>query len=197
MTAESDASSSVSDERRPGRDSNEGEDGRQLLLNEARTTTDKQLAQINKLDDEAVRTVRMAFVLSGLLVGGAKFFPLAKLGLLGTLGTVSVIGSLLTSLLAYGTSNLFVGLGPDALSGDSGSQPDAHETYAEVMDRYERGLVRNRRISRSNGIILAVSRLLLAGAIVFFASSLMLHLVARPLLALHSSELLSVVGIDV
>lgn len=150
-----------------------------MLLAEARTTANQQLAQINKLDDEAVRTVRMAFVFSGLLLGGAKFLGLPTLGLLEALGVMSLLGSLILGLFVYGTSNLFMGPSPDALPTDWERQSDTPAVRAEVFDRYERGLVRNRRILASNSFILGIARLLLAGAIVLFASGFALHVVPR------------------
>jgi hypothetical protein len=197
MVAESDSPSTESDEGRSSPNADEADRDRRLLLEEARTTTSHQLAQINKLDDEAVRTVRIAFVLSGLLVGGVKFFSLPGLGLPGILGTLSLIGSLITSLFVYGTSDLFVAPGLGNLSAEHGGESNARETYREVIERYERGLVYNRRVFQSNAIILGVSRLLLAGAIVIFTSALTVHLAIRPLAVSLPSELLSVVEIKV
>lgn len=194
MDAESDPSSAANEERRSDRASNESGQSRQMLLEEARTTTNQQLAQLNKLDDEAVRTVRIALVLSGLLVGGAKFLSLPNLGLLGTFGTLSLVGCLVTSLFVYGTSGLFVGPTLDELSLYSGEQSNAKEAYADVIHRYERGFSRNRRILGANGFIFGISRFLLAGAIVFFALALAFHLAAQPLGVLY--ERLSIVGFN-
>ena len=192
METETD-SSAANEERRSGRDANEAGRDRQMLLEEARTTTNQQLGQITKLDDEAVRTVRIALVLSGLLVGGARFLPMPNFGLPGVLGTLSLVGSLVTSLFVYGTSSLFVGPSPDELSIDYDGQSNPEKAYAEVIDRYERGLVRNRRIFGSNALILGVSRLLLAGAIVLFASGFVFHFVIQPLVVSVLYEHLSVV----
>lgn len=162
-----------------------------MLLEEARTTTDQQLAQLNKLDDEAVRTVRMALVLSGLLVGGTKFLSLPDFGLLGLLGTLSLVGSLVTSLFVYGTSSIFIGPTPDELSVEYERLADAENAYVEVMSRYESGLVRNRRLLGSNALVFAISRLLLGSAVVLFAAGLAFHLLGSsfdgPLLYEHLS----------
>lgn len=183
-------SSAANEGRRSGRDANEAGQDRQMVLEEARTTTNQQLAQLNKLDDETVRTVRIALVLSGLLVAGAKFLPLPNLGTLGALGTLSLVGCLVTSLFVYGTSSLFVGPMPDELSFDPEDQSNAGAAYAEVVSRYERGFSRNRRILGANGFIFGISRFLLAGAIVLFAMAFSLHFVVQPLGILY--ELLSI-----
>ncbi|WP_135825146.1 hypothetical protein [Halorussus ruber] len=173
--AESDSSASEpsgerrSNDRRSNRD--DPGSGRQMLLEEARTTTAQQLTQINKLDGEAVRTVRITFVLSGLLVGGEKVLPSLGLGLLGAAGTLSLVGSLVTSLIAYGTSRLFIGPSPDRIPLDYEEQTDAETAYVEIIGRYERGLLKNRRVLWSNAFFLDVSRFLLACAVVLFASS--------------------------
>ena len=191
MATESDSSAATNKERRSGRDASEAGHDLQMLVEEARTTANQQLTQIHKLDDEAVRTVRIALVLSGLLVGGAKFFPLPNLGLLGVLGTLSLVGCLVTSLFVYGTSGLFVGPTLDELSFDPEEQSNTDAPPEELIQRYERGLKQNRHILTGNGFVFAVSRLLLAGAILLFASAFAFNLAVRPVSILY--EHLSIV----
>ncbi|WP_276302275.1 hypothetical protein [Halorussus lipolyticus] len=175
--SESESPAAASGGGRSNRNGNEpgGGDGRQMLLEEARTTTSQQLAQINKLDGEAVRTVRIAFVLTGLLVGGAKLVPSLGLGLLGAAGTVSLVGSLVASLFVYGTSKLFIGSSPDRIPIDYEEQIDTEAAYVEVIGRYERGLLRNRRVLWSNAFFLDASRFLLACAVVLFVLAAVFH----------------------
>lgn len=179
--AESDSSSAASDERRSNRDRNETGSGQRVLLEEARTTATQQLTQINKLDGEAVRTVRIAFVLSGLLVGGVKLLSSSGFGLLGAFGTLSLVGSLVASLLVYGTSRLFIGASPDRIPIDYEQTTDTETVHVEVIGRYERGLRRNRRILWSNALFLDVSRFLLACAVVLFVLAVASNLVALPI----------------
>ena len=156
-----------------------------MLLEDARTTTNQQLAQLHKLDDEAVRTVRIALVLAGLLVGGAQFLPFSDLGLLGAFGTLSLVGSLVTSLFVYGTSGLFVGPTPDELSSEPEERSNTDAAPAELLQRYERGLVQNRHVLVGNGFVFAVSRLLLAGAILLFALAFAFDIGVQPVTVLY------------
>lgn len=76
----------------------ENEAGGQLLLEEIRTTATQQLSQIDKIDDIAVQTVQIAFLLLGVLGGGTQFGSFPDLGLLGGLGMASLVGSLVAAL---------------------------------------------------------------------------------------------------
>ncbi|WP_137286271.1 hypothetical protein [Halorussus salinisoli] len=179
--AESNSPASASDERRSNRNGVEIGSGQQVLLTEARKTATQQLTQINKLDGEAVRTVRITFVLFGVLVGGAKLLPSTGLGLLGAFGTVSLVVSLVTSLFVYGTSRLFIGSSPDKIPIDYEQETNAETAHVEIIGQYERGLRRNRRILWSNAFFLDVSRFLLACAVVLFVLAVTFHVVARPI----------------
>lgn len=186
METESDSSSEGRSERQPSRDTNEAGQGRRMLLEEARTTTNQQLAQINKNEVAAVRTVRITFVLLGLLAGGSHVLPLPGFGLLGVLGMWSLVGSLLAGLFVYGTTKLFIGARPDQLSVDYTEEPNSAESFVEVLGRYEDGVQRNQQLLYANGFGLGVSRLLLALAVVFVVLSLVSRstspLVLRPIL---------------
>lgn len=138
-----------------------------MLLEEARTTTSQQLGQINKNEVAAVRTVKISFLLLGLLAGGSQLPPFPDLGLPGVLGTWALVGSLLASLFVYGEAETFIGPRPDELSIDYTGEEDSTDSYAEVLNRYEDGILRNQRVLYSNGFLLGISRLLLALAIVF------------------------------
>ncbi|MFC7078847.1 hypothetical protein [Halorussus caseinilyticus] len=170
-----DSESSARSERRPERNQGEASAGRQVLLEEARTTTDQQLAQINKNEVAAVRTVRLTFVLLGLLTGGSHLSSFPDLGLFGVLGMWSLVGSLVAGLFVYGTTKLFIGSRPDELSIDYTERPVSEETYVELLSRYEAGTLRNQRILYSNGFILSISRLFLASAVVLVALGLASH----------------------
>lgn len=178
MDTESQASSASgrSDSRR--RSSELGSE-RELLLNEARTTTNQQLGQINKVDDQAVRTVRIGFVLLGVLAGGAQFQLLPPFGLLAIVGTVSLVGSLVVALFVYGTSRLFIGPQLDRIADDNSEKRDAGdsvtETHVKVVEQYESGITWNRRVLYSNASILGFARLLLALAVVFLVLTVPLH----------------------
>lgn len=171
MDAESDPSSASSERELAQNQADRGR-SQQVVLEEARTAATQQISQINKLDDEAVRTARIALVLSGLLVGGAKFLSLPNFGLFGTFGTLSLVASLVTALFVYGTSTLFVGSGPDDLSIDYEEKANVTEAHVEVIGGYERGLLRNQRVLYSNAFFLGVSRFLLAIAAILFVAGL-------------------------
>ena len=179
--AESEPPASANDERRSNRNEGELGSGQQVLLAEARKTATQQLTQINKLDGEAVRTVRITFVLFGVLLGGAKLLPAAGLGLLGVFGTFSLVVSLITSLFVYGTSRLFIGSGPDKIPIDYEQEMDAETAHVEIIGQYERGLRRNRRVLWSNAFFLDVSRFLLACAVVLFVLAVTSHVVNWPI----------------
>lgn len=140
-----------------------------MLLEEARTTTNQQLGQINKNEVAAVRTVRITLVLLGLLAGGSQLSLLPDLGLSGVFGVCSLIGSLVAGLFVYGTTKLFIGARPDELSIDYTEDSISKESYVEVLGRYEEGVRRNQRLLYANGFGLGVSRLLLAISVVFVA----------------------------
>lgn len=146
MDAESDSSAAPNEERRSDRDANEVGRDRKMLLEEARTTTNQQLGQINKNEVAAVRTVRISFLLLGILAGGSQLPTFPDLGLFGVLGIGSLVGSLLAGLFVYGTTRLFIGFRPDELSIDYTQRPITDDTCVEVLGRYEDGMLRNQRI---------------------------------------------------
>lgn len=160
------------DENEPDVGSRDGTTARQVLLEEARTAANQQLGQINKIDAAAVRTVRITFLLAGILAGGSRLLLFPDLGTFGALGTWSLLGSLLTGLYVYGTTHLFVGSGPAELSVDYEGSPTAERTYVEVIGKYEDGIQKNWKTLYVNGIVLVVSRGLLATAVVFLVLGL-------------------------
>lgn len=140
---------------------------RQVLLEEARTAASQQLGQIDKLDAAAVRTVRIVFLLVGILVGGSRLSLLPDLGPFGFLGVWSLVASLFGSLYVYGTSRLFVGSGPADLGVEYEESSSVEEARVEVIRDYERGIRKNWRALYVNGFVLALSRSLLAAGVVF------------------------------
>lgn len=87
MSERTDSASANADgiNRSRGR-SDDGTTARQILLEEARETKNQQLAQINTIDTAAVRTVRIALLLLGLLVSGCHLSPILDLRVFGALG---------------------------------------------------------------------------------------------------------------
>lgn len=160
----------------------------QLLLDEIRTTSIQQLGQIDKVDDIAVRTVKITFVLLGIFAGGTRFGSVPDLGLLGVLGTASLGGSLVSALLVFGTTRLFIGPRLDDMSLDYAEPPRDEDAYAEVIDQYEKGMARNRRLLYSNTFVLHVSRTLLAVAVVLLVLGISLQFGTVPLEASPPSE---------
>lgn len=140
---------------------------RRVLLEEARTATNQQLGQVNKIDTAAVRMVRITFLLLGILVGGSRFPPFPDLATFGALGMWSLVTSLLGSLYVYGTSRLFIGSGPAELGIDYEESSSIERARVEVIRKYEDGIRKNWGTLYVNGFVLAVSRVLLAFAIVF------------------------------
>ncbi|WP_135825137.1 hypothetical protein [Halorussus ruber] len=167
MDEQTEQSSSSFDRKSPLEESSDTHPSRQTLLEESRTTADRQLAQITKLDDAAVRTVRIAFVLLGVVAGSARLPPFQNLGILGAVGTWALVGTLVAGLFVYGTSRLFLGSAPDELTVDYSDNPTVKQTHVELIGRYESGIQFNRSILHANGFTLLVARLLLALAVVF------------------------------
>lgn len=141
MGEEADLSSERSGGSSPS-EANSSEDGtaRQILLEEARTAASQQLGQLDKIDDAAVRTVRVSLLLAGVFAGGSRLFSFPKLALFGALGTWSLVASLFCSLYVYGTSRLFVGSGPAELNVDYEESSTTEVTRIEVIKKYETGI---------------------------------------------------------
>jgi len=131
----------------------------QVLLAEAQTTN-QQLRQVNSLDNAAVRSARIAFVLLGLLAGGSRLPPFPNLGVYGVVGTWSLLGSLVSCLFVYGTTHLFVGSSLKELPVDYAE--DSEMAHLELIAEYEEGMGTNRKVLYLNGFVLAVGRALLA-----------------------------------
>lgn len=148
---------------------------REVLLEEARTTLGEQLGQIGKIDDAAVRTVRISLLLLGVLAGGATLLPFPDLGTPGTFGTVGLIFTLVGAITTYGTSRVFIGSGPDELAVDYTTKPVVENTYVAILTEYDDGISDNRSTLRTNGFILAVSRALLVLSIVSILFGLVSH----------------------
>lgn len=181
MSDRSDTSSATNVERSTEQARTETDSSGELLLEEIRTTATQQLRQIDKIDDIAVRTVRIAFVLLGILAGGTRLGSFPDLGLLGGLGTASLVASLVAALFVFGTTRLFIGPRLDDMSLDYTEPPDDEDAYAEVIDQYESGMVRNRRLLYSNTFVLNVSRTLLAVAAVLLILGLSARFATIPL----------------
>lgn len=168
MDEQTEQSASSFDRKPPLEESSDTHPSRQTLLEESRTTADRQLAQIAKIDDAAVRTVRIAFVLLGVVAGSSQLPPFPNLGILGAVGTWSLVGTLVAGLFVYGTSRLFLGSAPDELTVDYSDNPAIEQTHIELISRYEAGIRVNRSVLHTNGFSLLMARLLLALAVVFF-----------------------------
>lgn len=125
--------SSSSERQQSNERLNDVHPSRQVLLEESRTTAYQQLTQITKLDDSAVRTVRMAFLLLGIVAGGSRLSPLLNFGWAGALGTWSLLGSLFAGLFVYGNSRLFLGSSPDRLTVKYDDEPAIKRTYVELI----------------------------------------------------------------
>lgn len=168
MGERTDSPSANADEIRQSRGrTGDGTTARRALLEEARQTKNQQLGQINTIDTAAVRTVRIALLLLGLLVGGSRLSPVLNLGLFGTLGMGSLVGALLTGLFVYGTSQLFIGSSLDELEVDYGEDAAPELAHDRLIEEYEDGMRTNRKILHLNGFVLAVARVLLALSVVF------------------------------
>jgi hypothetical protein len=140
--------------------------GRAALLEEARTTASDQLSQINKIDDAAVRTVRITLLILGILAGGPSIGRFPNLGFAGVVGTVSLILTLIGAITVYGTSRVFIGSAPGELAIDYKQRPIVENTFVEMLNEYDDGITDNRRTLRANGFILGISRTLLVIAII-------------------------------
>lgn len=148
---------------------------RQELLEESRTTVSEQLGQIDKIDDAAVRTVRISLLILGILAGGPTLAPFPDLGFAGAFGTVTLVLTLMGAVIVYGTSRVFIGSAPDELAIDYTQRPIVENTYVEMLSEYESGISNNRSTLRANGFILAISRTLLVVSIVAILWGLVNH----------------------
>jgi hypothetical protein len=161
---------------------------RQLLLNEARTTVSQQLGQIDKIDDTAVRTVRITLLLVGVLAGGSNLEPFPDLGLFGALGTWSLLFSFICGLFVYGTSRVFIGSAPDRLAIGYKEPPIVENTYIEILGEYEDGITDNRQTLRANGFILTLARVSLAIAIILIIAGFIFETPVPPGAASSSDQ---------
>jgi len=113
---------------------------RQALLKEARTMVSEQLGQIDKIDDAAVRTVRITLVILGILAAGPRVESFPDLGFAGAIGTWALLGALIAAAGVYGTSRVFrvfIGSAPDRLAVD----------YRDLQSNSYPGLYTLRRLS--------------------------------------------------
>lgn len=126
----------------------------------------EQLGQIDKIDDAAVRTVRISLLILGILAGGPAVASFPDLGLAGAVGTVTLILTLIGAVAVYGTSRVFIGSAPDELAVDYTQRPTVENAYVELLSEYDDGISNNRSTLRANGFILAISRALLVISII-------------------------------
>lgn len=156
------------DDRDDQRDPEAGDTtARRILLQEARTTTNQQLTRIDKIDAQAVRTVRITFLLLSLLLGASQLPPFPDLGVFGLFGTWLLLISLFSGLFVYGTSQLFVGSSLDQFTGDVENSFDVDLARDELIREYEGGMQPNRKILHLNGFVLATAISLLALSVAF------------------------------
>ena len=87
------------------------------------------------------------------------------------------MGSLVATLVVYDTSRLFIGSSPDRIPYEE--QIDTETAYVEVIGRYERGLLRNRRVLWSNAFFFDASRFLLACVVVLFVLAAVFHVAVQ------------------
>lgn len=146
---------------------------RGALLEEARTTLGEQLGQIDKIDEAAVRTVRLSVLLLGVVAGGATVGLGPGFGIATAAGVVGLILAVVGAVTVYGTSTVFAGFAPYDLRVEYTSRPGVEDTYVEMLSEYDAGIYDNRQTLRTNGFILGVSRALLVLSVVLILVGLL------------------------
>lgn len=164
------------DSPEPGGEKVDGErNPRQVLLEESRSTVSRQIAQLDKLDGAAVRTIRIELIILTILIGGTQVRPLLELGTYGSVSTVSAVISLLVSAVTYGTYDMVLGSGVRDIEADHRDELDLELVQNDMLDDYEGGIGDNRALLRTNGFLLTLARAFLVISVLAIVAGFIFH----------------------
>lgn len=141
-----------------------------FICEESRNVIDHQIADLNDIDDKALRTVRITMVVIGFVVAAAQvenadpiFNPVT------TLGSIFLLFSIISGVITYSASNLDLGPGPTYLSDVIQKANSEKKERIEATQSYAYWMYKNEGVVRRNGWYLIITQLLLIAGMVLLA----------------------------
>lgn len=122
---------------------------------EARETLDQQIEKIHREDQKAVKMARVNLLVLGILVGSFSFIfgggnltPSEFLSSHTAIGTLLLVASTVLAGMAYSSSHIELGGGPEIISGASGTS--AESFYEALQSKYSDWLEENQAVHKMN-----------------------------------------------
>lgn len=145
---------------------------------ESRAVLDHQIAMLNDLDDKAMRTVRTAVLLLGILASAAGIAGperLARLDFLVQIFSIVAGGCLFLSAIVgtgvYVVSDITFGIGPSYRDEVCRSEYSEREWLELLLNDYSRWTRAMREVNASNAHSLTIAQGLLAVALVMLLAA--------------------------
>ena len=139
---------------------------------EARTVLDAQNEVIGDIDEKAMRTVRVSVVLVGLIVSAVEIAGGRFNWLWLTVGGITFLGSLVTGVLAYSESTLYLGPRRRYIEQLRRDEFDDRDWSQDLLATYGEWIEQNDRTVRRNGRLLFLTQLLLITGVTFTAAAI-------------------------
>lgn len=144
------------------------------LARESRSVLDHQIAFLNQMDDAALRTVRTAILVIGIVVSAASIAPGRNISVtfeswpirLGVVGIVALLASMCLGIYTYRISNATLGPSRDFANEIRDQEFDSIEWYDLLLGGFDEWQERMRSELHTNArFLLAVQGLLLVGIV--------------------------------
>lgn len=133
-----------------------------LLLEESRSVIDHQLSKTNDIDDKALRTVRIETILLGALATASQI-PKSPPDLNGwiTVGTISLIGSLIAGVTTYAATSQNAGPSGEYIRTVLRHAGGCRRRKVELLESYSDWIDENADVNDRNGTLLGISQIAL------------------------------------
>lgn len=172
------------EEAQPGNPETSDIEAFESVVDESRAILDHQIAFLNQMDDAALRTVRTSVIVIGIVVSAAGLAPDASVGsinvvsfVLGVLGVISLLGSIILGVYTYRRSNATLGPSRDFADEVRNERYGRVEWYDLLLDGFDEWHTEMREELEENAEWLLIVQTALVVGIVFLALSVALILV--------------------
>lgn len=137
---------------------------------EARTTLDHQLSALNDLDDRAMRTVRIALVVVGLLVSATTLGTVRQfVNAITVAGVIALVFSVLVGLSTYSATDPEAGTGSDYLAETLDAPYSEKEWLSTLVAGYAEWIEDARALNETNAQLLVLAQTSLGLGVVLLA----------------------------
>lgn len=135
-------------------------------LAESHRVLDKQVRQVENIDEKALRTVRIGVLLLGVLFSMANLSSVEQFANVLTItGGATIAASIVAGVFTYSGSDPYYGPGPDAIEGFLASNPDRRAWKRAVLHGYAHWIEYNSEVTADDAAWLVRAQILLSGGL--------------------------------